>query len=147
MLWVRTCLLLPFKFAKLRTFIEFYIDDDVLLEGEKETAAEGDIPIRLLHDLTIFDQESSEMVPLARLLELRPEYGNSRENFYATGVARPWLVENIDSDDEDSESDEGDEDDQTENDNVDSIGQCIKTSRIENITFYDYPPDTKRMDR
>ncbi|KXN86923.1 DNA (cytosine-5)-methyltransferase 1A, partial [Leucoagaricus sp. SymC.cos] len=85
------------------------------------------------------------------------EYGLQEGDYYATGRTMP--VEAVDSDDEDdegdddyedfeAESDVDDEDDMSDGsqDDDEMPSTYIRTSRILNITFYDYP-ESKRMDR
>ncbi|KAF5357987.1 hypothetical protein D9756_001474 [Leucocoprinus leucothites] len=140
-------------------FTDDYVHEDDLFEEEAEGSADGDVPILLLHDVSIFDRNSGEMVPLTRLLELRPEYGMRAGQFYATGYSKPWLVDKVDSDDEEDDEDYEDfrvdsDDEQDEEDAVsissddsnESPSTPTRTWVITNVTFYDYP-DTKRMDR
>ena len=119
-------------------------------------STESDFPIFVLHDVSLFDRASDELVPLSRLLELRPEYGMKAGEFYAMGSAIPWLVDKVDSDDEDDDNDfedfridGGDEEEwdrMSIDSDVESTPTSIKTSTLINITFYDYP-DSKKMDR
>jgi len=119
-------------------------------------STESDFPIFVLHDVSLFDRASDELVPLTRLLELRPEYGMKAGEFYAMGSAIPWLVDKVESDDEEDEEDfedfridGGDEEEwdrMSTSSDVESTSTSIKTSTLVNITFYDYP-DSKKMDR
>ncbi|KAJ3562396.1 hypothetical protein NP233_g9600 [Leucocoprinus birnbaumii] len=141
-----------------------YIHEDNLLAEETDALEDGNVsdslPILLLEDVSVFERSLDELVPLSRLLELRPEYPMQAPELYATGYSKHWLVAGFgDSDDEghhevhddfriasDDEDDEEDRLSLRNGDELESASTATKTSTILEVMFYHYP-ETKRMDR
>lgn len=135
---------------------DYYYLEDTPLDGEEARPDADDIPIRLLHNVSIMDQTSGKMVPLAQLLELQLGITGC---YFATGNTRPWLEEIEDDEDSDSEVDDDADDEQegtgidddrddtsVSSDDPDSLTP-IRTSPILEMTFYHYDHDQERMDQ
>lgn len=125
------------------------------MDGEEAVSDTDDIPVRLLHDVSIVEQASGEMIPLAQLLEVQLGQTGS---YIAMGRAKPWLKQvEDDEDDEEEESEDNEEDEEegTEQDDDDDDAMSvsddsessirIRTSRILEMTFYHY--DGGKMDQ
>ena len=73
-------------------------DEDTVIHGETplddDERDAGDIPVRRLDDFVIYDIESYEVVPLARLLEVP----FSSRKFSASGLVKSWIEPDSDSD-------------------------------------------------
>lgn len=83
-------------------------DEDTVIHGETpldhDERDAGDIPVRRLDDFVIYDIESYEVVPLARLLEV----SFSSRKFSASGLVKSW-IEPDSEEESDTDSDSGDD--------------------------------------
>lgn len=102
---------------------------------------EGDIPIRVLNDFTVYDIESNEMVPIGQLLALK--YGPA--SFGASGIAQP-RIDDLDDEDEDGDGDGDGESDSNLVAQRDR-GQRLKLSKILELDIHHFSDETKRLDR
>lgn len=108
-------------------------DEDLFVVGETPVNEdEGDIPVRILQDFSIYDMETSELVSVAELLELQ----FSRSTFGSSGTVKPWIDESDDSSNEGDTSSNSSED-----------GDYVKLSKILELNIHDLSDDGKELDR
>ena len=94
---------------------------------------EGDIPVRILQDFTIYKMETFELVSVAELLNLQ----FSRSTFGSSGMIKPWIDESDDSSNESDTSSNSPEDD----------GDYVRLSKILELNIHDFSDDGKELDR
>lgn len=82
--------------------------------------------MRLLENFTIYDWDTLRLVPITRLLDLRPgvHYG-------ASGLARPWVDDNMDEDSDDDDS---------------TTPMVTKLSPILELNVHHFSSSTRRLD-
>lgn len=114
-----------------------FTEYDFLVPGEipPEAGDEGDedpcIPVRVLSDFTIFDEDTMELVPVGQLLHL--DYADA--SYIASGLVKPWV--DPDSDDEDG----------SDNDSpVYEADDRLRCSPILEISIHDLIEGEKRLD-
>ena len=113
---------------------EFIEDKDLFIVGETPVDEdEGDIPVRLLQDFSIYNMETFELVSVAELLELQ----FSRSTFGSSGMVKPWIDEYGDTSNESDTSSNSPEDD----------GDYVKLSKILELNIHDLSDDGKELDR
>ena len=113
---------------------EFIEDKDLFVAGETPVDEdEGDIPVRLLQDFSIYNMETFELVSVAELLELQ----FSRSTFGSSGMVKPWIDEFDDGSNESDTSSNSPEDD----------GDYVKLSKILEFNIHDLSDDGKELDR
>lgn len=113
---------------------EFVEDKDLFVVGETPVDQdEGDIPVRILQDFSIYNMETFELVSVAELLNLQ----FSRTTFGSSGVVKPWMDEFDDSSDESDTSSNSPEDD----------GDYVRLSKILELNIHDFSDDGKELDR
>jgi DNA (cytosine-5)-methyltransferase 1 len=93
---------------------------------------EGDIPVRILQDFSIYNMETFELVSVAELLNLQ----FSRSTFGSSGMVKPWIDEFDDSSKESDTSSNNPED-----------GDYVKLSKILELNIHDLSDDGKELDR
>ena len=112
---------------------EIIEDKDLFVAGETPVDEdEGDIPVRILQDFSIYNMETSELVSVAELLGLQ----FSRSTFGSSGMVRPWID---DSDDRSNESDSPS--------NSSEDGDYVTLSKILELNIHDLSDDGKELDR
>ena len=113
---------------------EFIEDRDLFVMGETPVDEdEGDIPVRILQDFTIYKMETFELVSVAELLNLQ----FSRSTFGSSGMIKPWIDESDDSSNESDTSSNSPEDD----------GDYVRLSKILELNIHDFSDDGKELDR
>ena len=113
---------------------EFIEDKDLFVLGETPVDEdEGDIPVRILQDFSIYNMETFELVSVVELLNLQ----FSRSTFGSSGMVKPWINEFDDSSNESDTSSNSPEDD----------GDYIRLSKILELNIHDFSDDGKELDR
>ena len=112
---------------------EFIEDKDLFVVGETPVDEdEGDIPVRILQDFSIYNMETFELVSVAELLNLQ----FSRSTFGSSGMVKPWINEFDDNSNESDTSSNGPEDD----------GDYVRLSKILELNIHDFSDDGKELD-
>ena len=113
---------------------EFIEDEDLFVQGETPVDEdEGDIPVRILQDFSIYKMETFELVSVAELLNLQ----FSRSSFGSSGMVTPWIDP---IDDSSNESD-------TSSNNPEDNGDYVRLSKILELNIHDFSDDGKELDR
>ncbi|KAF8077759.1 C5-DNA-methyltransferase [Lyophyllum atratum] len=84
---------------------DLIIPGETLLDGSEDDAS---VPVRLLHDFTIYDASSNVLVPIVELLWLK----FSQRKFRASGLAKPWIDEDEEGEIDLEEEEEGGEEEE-----------------------------------
>jgi DNA (cytosine-5)-methyltransferase 1 len=113
---------------------EFIEDKDLFVVGETPVDEdEGEVPVRILQDFSIYNMETLELVSVAELLHLQ----FSRSTFGASGMAKPWIDEFDDSSNESDTASNSSEDD----------GDYVRLSKILELNIHDFSDDGEELDR
>ncbi|KAH7923466.1 hypothetical protein BV22DRAFT_1130613 [Leucogyrophana mollusca] len=125
---------------------EVFEDEDLQVIGETDPADISDsddesptVPVRQLHDFSIYEAETLRLVPIAILLDHNLGFKDG-VTYAASGRVKPW-IDNDEWEDEDEEEDEDDED----------VSQAelrrIRLTPIRQFTVHDLKKQTRKLDR
>jgi hypothetical protein len=116
-------------------------DENIIIHGETpfgdDERDSDNIPIRLLEDVVIYDLNSLEAVPLARLLKIQ----DSKHAFSASGLVKPWIEE-----DSDDEGDSEDTENEADRFSVEPQWDRLSLSRIREFSVHSPSSNQGRLD-
>ncbi|PSR77615.1 hypothetical protein PHLCEN_2v7805 [Hermanssonia centrifuga] len=119
--------------AQLNVYKETNIEQD---EGESDSGgADRDVPIRVLTAFTIYERDTSRLIPIETLLESADLKGYE---YCASGRVHAWVDDDdTDYDDEDDEDD--DEDETIQTDDLSANAQMVSLSQIIEVNVHHVP--------
>lgn len=116
--------------AQLNVYKETNIEQD---EGESDSGGvDRDVPIRVLTAFTIYERDTSRLIPIETLLESADLKGYE---YCASGRVHAW----VDDDDTDYDDDDDDDDGTIQTDDLSANAQMVSLSKIIEVNVHHVP--------